>query len=257
MTHKTVFGIQMSMLTILFMFYECRPKYLRSESVLRLRGGGRFPLMRRVGHAFRTMPDEERLRLLDEVHKQAPIFDYGNDYYTRQLHKARLRWAKEEQVAKLRANSTVLRAADVKKSKAATSRAPAAPVPASLPDIARMARMSDRVSALRPYAEGQRGAVRPADAISAMAHLHSADGEDGMLLLRRHRVRYAPCAAPSSAAAAHFFSCIAAVLFAAAAVLPPSPPLPLPPPPPPPLPPPHCCVSAQTPPLPAQITRRS
>jgi hypothetical protein len=187
-THKIAFTTQLPWLTILFMFCG-------SESVLQLRGGGRFPLMRRVEHAFRTMDNEERLRLLDEVHKQAPIFDYGTDYHTRQLHKARLRWAKEEQMAQQRANSTLLRA-DVRKSKAPSIRAPAAPVPACLPDISRMARMSDRVSALRTYAEGQHGAVRPADAIAAMAHLHSAEGEDGGLLLRRQRVRCAPCAAP-------------------------------------------------------------
>ena len=97
-------------------------------------------------------------------------------------------------MAQRQANSTVLRS-DVRKTKPASIRAPAA---ACLPDIARLARMSDRVSALRPYAEGQRGVVRPADAISAMAHLHSADGEDGGLLLRRQRVRCALCAAPFS-----------------------------------------------------------
>ena len=186
-SHDIVLAIQLTMLTFFFLLFgSCQTTKLRSENVLRLRGGGRFPLMRRVGHAFRTMPDEERLRLLDEVHKQAPIFDYGTDYFTRQLHKARLRWAKEEQTPQRRANSTVLHAADVRKTKAAPLRAP---VYACLPDIARMARMSDRVSALRLYAEGQRGAVRPADAISA-------HGEDGGLLLRRHRVRCAPCAAP-------------------------------------------------------------
>ena len=159
-----------------------------SELVLRLRGAGRFPLMRKVRHAFETMHKEERLRLLDATHRAAPIFDYGNDRFTRELHKARIRWAKEELRNQRRANITKTRAMELEKQAERVSK-PVPPRFASLPDVARMPRIADRVAALRPFAQGQRGAVRPADAIAAMAHLHFSGGDEGGLLPRRLRTR--------------------------------------------------------------------
>ncbi len=125
--------------------------------------------------------------MLDVVHTDAPIFDYGNDGYTRQLQKARQRWAKQAEREQRNMTKTQ-KIESERRSKTIRMRV----IYARLPDISRLARISDRVEALRPFADGRQGVVRPADAIAAMAHLYRVAGaveDEGGQLPHRRRVR--------------------------------------------------------------------
>lgn len=151
--------------------------------LLRLAGGGKFPLQRMMKVTLDKLPPEERARMFDQLHRKVPELDADNDKYTRELHAFRKRWAAEEAEASREA-AAAERAKKRKREMRAAALAAAPRPPAQLPSLSGDA--GHVVHALEAYVRGDLGRVVPRDCIQALQRLRSllADGTCSVAVLR-------------------------------------------------------------------------
>jgi len=153
------------------------------HGLLRLTGGGKFPLRRMMKVTLDRLPPEERARMFDELHRRVPELDADDDKYTRELHAFRRRWGDEEAEAR-RAADAVERVKRRKRERRAAALAAAPRPPAQLPSLSGDAGHVAR--ALEPYVRGDFGRVVPRDCVQALQRLRALVA-DGTCSVAAHR----------------------------------------------------------------------